>query len=112
MEGRRRPALDDLRDRLLDAGQEDLERGAPAALALAPQVASALLDDPVGRREAEARPLAPLLRREEGLEEARLDLVGNSDARVADGDADVGAGLGRHVAAGEPLVQVGGGGLD
>ena len=43
-------------------GQQDLERRSAAELRLDEDVAAALLDDAVGRREPETRSLADLLR--------------------------------------------------
>ena len=47
----------DLADRRIDAGQVDLERRAVAQLGISPDVAAALVDDPVDRRQTESRPL-------------------------------------------------------
>src|SRR3972149_585884 len=54
--------------------QVDLEGRAVAGLAVDPDVALALLHDAVDGREAEAGALRLALRREEGLEDARLRL--------------------------------------
>src|SRR3972149_504558 len=51
----------------VDPGQVDLERRAHARLAVDPDVAAALLDDPVCRGKPQAGALAGLLRREERL---------------------------------------------
>src|SRR5439155_9086527 len=70
--------------------------GRPAAdLALDRDPATALLDDPPRAREAEAGACTGVLRREERLEDMRPRLGVHADARVADGEDDVQAGLER-----------------
>src|SRR2546426_11797805 len=49
----------------------DLEGGTVAQLAVGPDVAAALLDDTVDRREPESRTAPRLFGREKGLEQAR-----------------------------------------
>ena len=66
-------------------------------LAVDPHAAAALLDDPVDRREAEARAVPERLRGEERLEDVRERLGVHADAGVADGEhhvrADDGVGV-------------------
>src|ERR1043165_2533696 len=65
--------------------QQHLERGAASDLRVQPDVSAGLLHDPVHGREPESRSLAGLLRREEGLEDAQLDVLGYADAGILDG---------------------------
>src|SRR5687767_2312365 len=60
------------------AWQVDLERRAPADLRVNLDGAAPLLDDPVDGRESESGPALRALRREEGLEDARLRLLVHS----------------------------------
>ena len=63
--------------------------GALSGLALDDDLPAALLHDAVDRRQAEARSLPELLRREEGLEEAALQLRGNAAPGIRDRDRDL-----------------------
>src|SRR3989304_4945585 len=51
---------------------------------LPPGAAAVLVDEAVADREAQAGALAGLLRREEGVEEAALDIGGEAEAVVGD----------------------------
>src|ERR687892_1742453 len=79
-------------DRLLDPGKVDLEGRPLARLAVDPDEAAALLDDPVHGGEPESGPLSDLLRGEERLERVRLRLRVHAAARVAHLEYDVGPG--------------------
>src|SRR6202011_3393980 len=66
------------------AGQEDLERRALAEPAVDADRSAAVFDDAEHGGEAEARSLPDLLRREEGLEDARACRLVHAAPRVAD----------------------------
>src|SRR5664280_1865088 len=90
--------------------QMDLERGACARLAVDPDVATALFDDAIHSRKAEARAIA--FGREEGLENPSPRLLIHTMAHVSDHKLDVGSGLCRHVVCRVLLVDLDVGGLD
>ena len=92
-------------ERLVAAGQVDLERRSVPRLAVDPDRASALLDDAVRGREAQPGSLAAFLGGEERLEEPGLEGRVHADAGVRDREHDVGPGMDRGVAAGELLVE-------
>ena len=64
----------------------DLECRPLAGFAVHPDVALALLDDAVGRRQAKACALSGFLGREERLEQVALGLLGHSATRIGDGE--------------------------
>ena len=66
---------------------------------------AALLDDPVDGREPQAGALALLLRREEGLEDARLRLGVHAGAGVDDREQHLAPGRQRRAGAGAGLVE-------
>ena len=70
-------------------GKMNAELGPVAKLALDPDPTAVLADDSVGDRQAQARPLADVLRSEERLEHARQVLRGDAAPLVADADAEV-----------------------
>ena len=72
--------------------QVHLHRGADALFAVRREVAAGLLGDAVAGREAEAGALVVRLRREERLEDARLDRLAHAGARVAHREHHVLAG--------------------
>src|SRR3954469_5560853 len=73
--------------------QIDAERRAFTNGAVNPDESVALLDDAIHGGEPETRALAWRLRREERIEDARLNFRGHADTGVADEDVDVAAGL-------------------
>ena len=75
------------RERLVDAGQRDVDARAAAGRALDADGAAALLDDAVDDREAEAGAAADLLGRVERLEHARAHLFAHAGAGVDDAEA-------------------------
>src|SRR5216683_7469337 len=82
--GRRRRRR--LVNRLVDPREIDLERRSVSGLAIDPDAAAALLDDPEDGRQAQPGPLARVLRGEERLEDPRLDRGVHAVSRVADGE--------------------------
>src|SRR6266550_1240814 len=90
---------------LLDPWQVELEGGAMPDLAVHPDESAALLDDAVHGGEAQPRPFALLLGREERLEHVDLRLFTHPDARVRDREHDERAGASRVVVARVRFVQ-------
>src|SRR5438876_10580026 len=99
-------------DRLVDARQVDLEAGAAARLGVYPDEPPALLHDAVHRGQPQARAFAPLLGREERLEQMGLHVRRHADAGIADREQDVAPRRRREVLARIALVQFGVRGLD
>src|SRR5260370_761883 len=77
-----------------------------AGLAVDGEIAAALLDDAVHRRETEPGAFAALLGGEERLEDARLDGLLHADTVVADRQHHVAARLGAGVDVDVALVEV------
>ena len=80
------------------AWQVDVERRPTARFAVHPDVPLALLDDAVGRRQAEAGPLADLFGGEKRFEQAALGLPAHAASGIADRE--------HHVAPSEDLLFV------
>src|SRR5882762_6963698 len=78
----------DLAGRLCGAGQEQADSGALAGLALNVDMAAGLRDEAINLGEAEARSLADLLGREEGIKHARQEIGGNARSVVRDRKLD------------------------
>src|SRR2546426_2833196 len=87
--------------RRVDAGEIDLEAGAPSNLGIDRDVAVALLYDPVDSGEPQSRPFADLLGCEKRLEKMRADRRGPAGTCVGHGDPRVRP---RHGAGARPRV--------